>query len=398
VRHKKKSKKKSAPPTLQPSEEGLITSLLQDLGSAEAGQIVARVPSSLLARVLVERLPLDESSVPLLSAIDEGFQDKQVRKAVKRVLFKLENKGVSISDFHGGRGTATPILKPPQEEEPVAFLGPLDMTGARPVLITLGRTMRGIDGGMGIVSDEEGIQQFRYGAFSKKWLKGIKEQLSQEAGPLVETTLAHATTILEEAYQRHLEVHSDAPEDYLEVRPRLLDKTSPLDVPAIYEFISEDSVSQGLLTDSQIDKLFRHELMESWVVAFEELRPFMEDISKVDDSPIVLTEGQKSARAREIEEKCMEVLFPAPKRAKLKRRFEEMAYIFFKLGQEDSSRLSLAAALSMDEDESILRKNPVIEHLVKRSLNVYADMMQKNASDESTEEEFKGPSPGIIIP
>ena len=398
MRRKKKSKKKSAPPTLQPSEVSLLTSILQDLGSADPQQIVARVPNALLARVLIERLPLAESSVPLISALEEGFEDKQVRKAVRRVLFKLDKKGISVGDFHDGGGAVAPVLKPPKEEEPVAFLGPLDMTGTRPFLITLSRTMRGIDIGMGIVSGEGGMQHILYGTFSKKWLKGIQEQIAQESGPLVETSLAHATTILEDAYQRHLEVHSDAPEDYLELRPRLLDKTSPLDAPPIYEFISEDSISQDLLTDSRIEKLFQHELMASWVVGLEELRPFMEDISKADDSPIVLTGAQKSARFREIEEKCMEELFPAPKRALLKRRFEEMAYMFLKLDLEEFSRLSLAAALSMDEDESILRKNPVIERIVKHSLDLYGEMLERGDSEEVSEGRLEDRSPGIITP
>lgn len=398
MRNKKKSKKKSAAPVLNPSETVLMSSLLKDLGNQEPARIVAKIPDASLAKILVEHLPLDGSSVSLLSAINEEFQDKQVRKAVKRVLFKLENKGVSVSGFHSGGETQGSVLKPPEKEEPVAFLGPLDMMGTRPVLITLDRTMKGLDGGIGIVSDEEGIQHFVFGTFSKKWLKGIKEQMSQEMGPFVETSLAHAATILEDAYRQHLEIHSEAPGDYLELRPRLLDKVSTLDAPHVYEFISEDSISQGLLTNLQIDKLFQHELMTSWVVAFDEIRLFMEDISKVEDSPIVLSESQKAARIREIEEKCMREIFPAPKRVRMKRRLEEMAYVFFKLGQEDISRLSLAAALSMDEEESILRTNPVIEHLVKRSLDLYRDMIDEEEAGEGSDEDFKSPSSEIITP
>jgi hypothetical protein len=398
VVHKKKSKKKSHFPNLQSSDEDLIASFMQDFGNTGPGQIVARVPNALIAQVLVERLPLDESSVPFLTSIDEKFQDKGVRKAVKRVLFKLKNKGLPVDDFHSkGGGVSAPILKPPQEE-PVALLGPLNMKGSRAVLVTLGRTMRGIDGGMGIVSDEEGIKQFACGAFSKKGLKGIKEQLSQEAGPLVETSLAHATSVLEEAYRRHLEIHSEAPEEYLELRPRLLNVGPPLDTPAIYGFITEESVSQMPLTDSQIEKLFQNELLKPWVVDFEDLRPFMEDISKMDDSPIILTQTQKADRAREIEEKCMEQLFPASKRAILRRMLEEMAYIFFKLGQEDFSRVSLAAGLSMGEGDSILRKNPVVKHLVRRSLDFYNGIMEMKASEEASKAMLDIHSTGIITP
>ena len=94
----------------------------------------------------------------------------------------------------------------------------------------------------------------------------------------------------------------------------------------------------------------------------------------------------------------MEELFPAPKRALLKRRFEEMAYMFLKLDLEEFSRLSLAAALSMDEDESILRKNPVIERIVKHSLDLYGEMLERGDSEEVSEGRLEDRSPGIITP
>jgi hypothetical protein len=52
----------------------------------------------------------------------------------------------------------------------------------------------------------------------------------------------------------------------------------------------------------------------------------------------------------------------------------------------------------MDEEESILRTNPVIEHLVKRSLDLYRDMIDEEEAGEGSDEDLQSPSSGIITP
>jgi len=200
---------------------------------------------------------------------------------------------------------------------------------------------------------------------------------------------------LEKAYHQHIKVHSNAPADYLELRPRLLEDISLLDRPVIHDFLPEVSVSDAILTDSQLKNLFQHKLMESWFIEFDPLRPFLEDILNLDDSPIVLTEAQKLDRSRQIKEKGMEKLFDDEKRGLLKHRFEEMAYFFFKLGEEDSSRVCLVAARIMGEKDSITKMNPVIEFFMERSLDFYFNVMKEAADEEDLKQDS---SPGIILP
>lgn len=397
MRPKKKSKrKKPAPPSLLAPEEALVTSLLQEFRDSEPAQIVAKLPDSRLARVLVERLPLDdESTINLLAAIHDGFQDKQVRKAIKRVLFKLEKKGVAVEWFRAEKDGAPAVFMPAEREKHVAYLGPVDSTGFRAVLIELHRAMKGVDLGVGLISDEHGIQQFVFANFSKKRTKQMKEDLSQDVGPLVETSLSHAATVLEKAYNRHTEIHSDAPAEYLELRPWLLENVSLLGRPIIYDLLPEAEVPEGIVTGSQLEKLFLHGLLDSWFVDFESLKPFMEEILKLDDSPIILNDAQKADRAGEIKKKGIEELFPAPKRALLKHRLEEMAYLFFKLREEDFSLLALDAAITAEQEDTILRSNPVIEFLFDRSLNFY----MASAKESSEESDTKDDAPsGIILP
>ncbi|OPX36092.1 MAG: hypothetical protein B1H12_07805 [Desulfobacteraceae bacterium 4484_190.2] len=396
-RNKKPKKKKTDHTSLLNSEETLVTSLLVDFKNIDPAEIVARIPHSYLAGIFLERLPLDnEFPVPLLLALDEAFKDKKIHKLVKRILFRLKQKGVPIDESFPQRASHGTILTQTQKEEPVAYIGPIAGTiGSRAVLILFQSAVKGYQAGIGLVSEAEGILQFLYGRFSKKRLKEIKGSLSQEAGPLVETSLPHAATILEIAYRRNMELNSDTSSQYPELRPWLLENVTILDRPIIYDFVSEIP-GDGTLTDSQLGKLFDHNLMDLWLIDFEGLKPFMEDILKVEVSPIVLSDAQKADQIRQIKEKGIEELFPGPKRTLLKHNLEEMAYFFFKLDQNEYSRMALTAARNLDEEGTILRKNTVVEFLLERSMQYYMDLSgEEDAEDETLEPDD---SPRIILP
>ena len=396
-RNKKPKKKKTDHPSLLKSEETLVTSLLEDFKNADPAEIAARIPHSHLAGIFLERLPLDnEFPVPLLLALDETFKDKKVHKLVKRLIFKLKQKGVPVDESFPQRASHDAILTRTQKEEPAAHIGPIaGIMGSRAVLIVLQGAVKGYQAGIGLVSETEGMLQFLYGPFSKKRLREIKGSLSQEAGPLVETSLPHAATILETAYRRHMELHSDTPSQYPEIRPRLLENVTILDRPIIYDFIPEIP-GDGTLTDSQLGKLFAHNLMGSWHIDFEDLKPFMEDILKVEGSPIILSDTQKADQIRQIKEKSIEELFPGPRRALLKHYLEEMAYFFFKLDQDEYSRMALTAARNLDEEDTILRKNRVVEFLLERSMQYYMDLAGKEGAEDETLE--PDDSPRILLP
>lgn len=72
-----------------------------------------------------------------------------------------------------------------------------------------------------------------------------------------------------------------------------------------------------------------------------------------------------------------------------------MAYIFLKLGEEEYSEISLAAARTMVQGNTILTINPVIEFLLERSQNFYSDAMAKFTKGQKP---LDSPSPRILLP
>jgi hypothetical protein len=369
---KKQKKRKALDTAVLSSEENiLIKSLLENLHDIDPSKIVEQIPSPEVARVLVKQLRSEHpKTVSLLSAIGEAFGEKSVQKEIKRALFRLKQKGMVIPEAAHPEKAPSP-LKRIEPAEPYVYVGPVDGSGSRVLFIALPRIPKGYDIGMGVVSDVEGLLEFISGTYSKKQMKEVKSMFFESVDPLVETTLSHAATILEGIHTQEGLDRTDAANNYLQLRPLLLEKTALLERPVIYDFIPEENISHESLTDSRIQKLLDHKLLESWIVQPEEIEPIMEEIRKTEESPILISEAQKTERIEEIKEKAVSDLYSEPKRDRLKNRLEETAYVFFKLGEEEYARLSLAAALSLDRKDSILGVNHFLKAFLDRTLDLY---------------------------
>ena len=383
-RKKPKKKKTSSQPDLTAEEEASVLAILQEAENTDPVQLMVRVPDARHALSLIERTRSNESpSVPLLLALREKFEDKPVQKAIKRALFSLDQKGFSTGEYSESENRPSFIVKSPEVEKPRAFLGPiLNLFGSRAVSLTHFRVPKGRLMGLGLISDEDGFHDFYYGAFSKKRAKKMGDQLEQNAGPLVETSLSHAATILEAAYHRHVEIHPKAPPFYLELRPWLLENTSPYDRSIIFDFFPKNDATNRIPSASHLKELFDHSLMKEWRVEFKRIQPFIEELVSTWKSPIVLSESQKSEQESRIRKKCVEKAFSVSEEHLLKQRLEEMAFIFFKLEKPDLSEICLEAAQTIDQATTDFENKPVIAFLVEKSFDFYLNLVNKKTPDK----------------
>ena len=394
---KKKKPKKKKPydsPQITSEEEILLNSLLENPKNINLSNINEQITSPQLAQALVEKLSSgDAETIKLILAIREAFDQKNVQKAVKKTIFRLKQRGLFIPDLES-RKEAPLLIKKTQHVEPTVYIGPIDGTGSRLICIFLPQIPKGFQVGIGAVSDEEGIIDFASGEYSKKRMREFKDFVLEKFSPTVEASLAHAATILEKAYSRKEQTLRESYRNYLQLRPLILENVSLLDRPVIYDFIPFDTVSEKTLTDSQIDKLLGHKLMESWIIDADQIKPLADEISEAEKSPIIVSGGQSANRIDEIKQKGITELYQDPKRLLLKNRLEEMAYVFLKLDEEEYSHLSLAAAFSLDEKDSFMKVNPFLTAMVERSLNYYTQMAKEIAKSEGLEEDS---SSSIVI-
>jgi hypothetical protein len=394
-RKKGKKKKSPAQKTLSSSDKSIVESLLKDFKVEDPSRVIAQITNPHIAQAVIERLPLsDDSTVTILKSFQNEFSEKSVQKAVKKAFFRLETKGISFeAEISSRRPDPDSIFKPVKDAESQVFIGPIaDFWGLRALIIILTRNIKGQDLAVGMVSDEKGIQEFLFGNFTRKKVREIKSQISENAGPMVETTLSHAAAILEAGYQSSKEEgkNSISP-DFLEFRPILFDLVQEPDKRVFDDFLPQLSGSEKIITQTGVQELFEKVTMKNWIITFDVLKPYMEEIFNVDDSPLFLSDAQKLDRVRELKLKAMNEIFSSTRRHLLKDRLMEMSYFFSKQGDDKSSRLALTASGCVEKGGEILSQNPVLEFIVEQSLSFYNDAIKSGElKEEGTEEDTSG--------
>jgi hypothetical protein len=372
--HKKKKFQKTKPRAsrvLSADEKALLDALLGETAEKiEPTRLQELIPAPRLALAIIENLSIASARTPeLLRAFSKAFPEKEVQKAVRKILFKLKQKGISVPES-GTESETGFILGRPEKEEPKAYVGPVDGAGSRAVLIAIPQIPQGHDLGLGVINDEDGILEFSFGRYSRKNAKEVQKIFFEKVPSMVETDLPHAAALLERGYSLRAG-KGESSGDYLRLRPWLLDHARPIEKPKVYEVLSSEAVSRNALTESQIQKLLNHEYMATWIVDPEKLKPVIEEINNAEQSRILVSEIQKIERINQIKQASIGKLYPDTERAMLKQRLEEMAYVFFKSEEEPYARLALACAKSLEDKDSFLKVNSFLSALLEKSLDLY---------------------------
>ena len=326
------------------------------------------------------RIPNAETA-QLLTGMMAGVEEKWVIKSIKRTLYKLRQRGVRWEEKPS---RDEPILRPPKPAEPEGYLGAIDSTGSRIIVIAKPQPQKGLLVVFGIVNDLEGIQEFNLKEFSKKgFSEFLKSSLSSVEFPIVTAPGAYCVHLLREASSLCRRISKPLPQGYHEAENEFKDSTWDDPSPIIYQFIKEDEVKDRVHLLKESSKL--HEIMpfSAWFLPGQELQRYVSSITEAQESKIVLTPEQKDARINGIYMKALHEVFPENRRLLWKRRLEEMAYILLKTGKEEEPRLAVSAAIDLQKPFSSIDPNPFIWNLLLKSLYI---LIESDYEDKEKEE------------
>jgi len=325
------------------------------------------------------RIPTPETAQLLMGMMDK-MDEKQVIKSIKRTLYKLKQKGVKWEEK---APKDEPVLKPPKPAEPKGYLGSIDATGSRMIVIGKPQPLRGLLVIFSIVNDLEGIQEFNLKEFSKKsFNEFMKDSLASAEFPIVTAPGAYCIHLLKEAASLTQSLSKPLPQGYHDVERECKDITWDYPAPLIYQYIKEDEIKDSayLLKDS----INLHTIIpfSYWHIEAQEVEKYAARITETQQSKIVLRPDQKEARLNAIYRDALEELFTEEKRFLWKRRLEEVAYVLIKTGKEDEARASLSAAIDLNNPFSAIEPNPFIWNLLLKSIYILIEEDHEKHEEE----------------
>ena len=351
-----------------PAEDEAVLACLAALEAALAGagalpDSLADVPPRTLEAAL-EALAKRRGAeaLPLVSAVAERARTKAARKAARRVLYRLEQAGVTLP-----RAAPKPVVQRGSEKALSAWISAVDGSGARAVWILF----EGAFGGWAlcalIVNDQAGILEAAGGAISKKRLEGELRSLRESQKlPWVESDPARACALVDEALAAHAGAGTDPPPGFS--RWRVLFESRPGSGGAPPDPAPAPEADPTLVERSA--ELMHLPELAGWFVDPAAIQGDAVALLEMKDSRLVVPDQVKAERETAIVDGAIAKAFPGGARGRWARRLREMAWVFRATGREEPAALALAAAAALGDESRAVGSIPLVRAMAARGLEL----------------------------
>lgn len=359
-------------------DAALVEPLLQRFGSG---------PEVSLAVVHVLGRVRDAASVAALGGLEERAGSKEVRREIRRSLFRLAQVGLASAEPRDpdARGDRPNFSLAPEIQ---GYLASVTGDGSRLVVLTrpqLGLGLLTVHAG---VHDRRGMENLWSTIMGGKEFRRMMDAVKAEF--LVSMTSVpweYADWLMDDAYRKAESPLGDGVADYPELRSRLSPaKVAPRAHP-VFDLVDADGV--GSAAPSEVSpKILEDSELRTWYVDEDLMAPWLERIEDTERSRIVLNPVQQKERFRSIVRDAVEGIFLDPDLCSVfAGRLEDAALHMHAAGREEHARGGLALALAIRRRDLGSLGVPLLEALVVRSLGLH-----KAREEEADEEE-----PSLIL-
>jgi hypothetical protein len=331
---------------------------------------------------LIVTIP-DQRIGKLLHRMFEATQEKKIRKIIKRSLYRLKSRGITIEEVLLDKERS--VLRPFQAEPRQGFASGIDILGQRLLWLIIPHPGRGLSVMHGIVSDVQGLVDFSQNDMTRKGFRSFFEEVQEKNPfPMVDMEPAYVALLFTQAHQRSLEKKEISSQDYLRAKLEIESIKKEYMKPLVYSYLQIDEMAGDDLMSKKGGDLLKVDIFHSWRIEEDLIRPFADEVWNAEESKIVLNPTQKEARFQGIYQKALTDLFSGERKFLYQRRLEEMAYVLFKLGKEEEAKICLSVAMDLEKPLNPIQPNPFLFQLVTKSIfSLLAESYEKKSKELS---------------
>jgi hypothetical protein len=341
------------------------------LRGAEAGQLDTAI-SALGHRH-------ETAAAEVLLDVDRVVDDRGLRKAARRELHRLRSAGVSMPAL---RQEPTPQPVAPTEPNVVlsqAWATDIDPTGSRALWLLGERRLGGAWLAALLLNDLKGLQDLSLvDTTRKRFVQELDERRRDPTGGTWVTLPGdYALRLVKESVDVTHEVGGVLPTRYRAFRDAFGEAPIAPERALVYETISpvEATFHPDWLEDSA--NLLREPELAGWHVDVPaSLRERALEVARSPSTALLVPGNPPEQQAlRLLADAAREALSPSLRRA-LRRRLEEVGYIFVTTDRLSAARLAVASARALDDSSVSLEHHPLLRMLFAGGL---ARLVQNDA-------------------
>lgn len=359
---------------------GVSLNRLQDY-SLTLTEIEGRIGHNAAADVALAAL-LGECLIPEAARVLVGWetktQDKALRREIHRSLYKLSQKGVKAD--RPAQEPQRSVLTPIESE---GYLSVMDGRGDRLVWLAKPKMGGGLHYLSALVNEPEGMRFVEGGEVTRKMLRAMRQDLLDRMQvSMSETPWRYCDAIMHEGYERARARNGKEVEAYPALRSHLTSTPAvavEVPLPASLNRAAIAADENLLATSTQ---LLEEPELQRWLLDPERAKPYIDQISQAQDSPLVLNRYQQQDRMQTIIEKAIGELFSPENSKGYTRRLEETALHLARSGRLDAARRALAVADALKRSAQGGKGIPFCEELVRQSIALYYQVERQHEQEE----------------
>ncbi len=363
-----------------------------ELFAALTGALGVDPDADLSIADLLGSIATDGSARFLLEWEARKPEDKDLRRRIRSSLFRLHQRGIASAARAEEPGE--PVRIPLGQEEPTAYLSPIDGAGNRLAWLSRHRPEGGRLLLNSLINDRTGMRRFDAHSLKATQLRDFIADVGRHSAPLASAPHRYVDWLMSEAYRKGTP-RRERGGSYTLMRAELYSApAAPVGNP-VHEMIRMPDAGEARTILEGSDALFREKEFLGWALADETVRVQQARFRDAQDSTLVLTREQIAERLESIIENAFREVFDGEERGIYALRLEGMALWYRLAGRDGPALTCYVLHRALTEESGDLRGASFLRRLVARS---FAHLMPEPGPDGGAGRREDDPSSLIVPP
>jgi hypothetical protein len=323
----------------------------------------------------------DPGAVETLLRIEQEAGDKNLKKEIRRSLFKLAQKGLTVPQTRGGE-EKPPIPTLSRMSDIEAQMSAVDGAGGRLVWIVKPQPGHGLQTIQAMINDREGLQRIGGAHVRRKELRQMAEEIKKQHGvTMIPVPWEYADSMLYESFEKAKAAGRSGLENFHELRSIVGTGKPKIQEHPVYGKLDSEDSRQGAWRELS-RRLLDEPEFRFWILDPDWLEPFLNQLQEAQTSRLVLNPMQKEERLAGIVRDTVKTLCAGEPGKIMQRRMEDMAFYLLETSRIEQGRLALAVAAQIKDGDPGPLEISFLTGLAQKSFAFYLSQQKSKAAEE----------------